>query len=88
MPRYEPPTAFANTSIRLKTGGALGDDTDGLLNIYYGKGCNQNVCTYTKELSVALSGRGKVFDYYLPDFNWNTDQLIMDFRDSDDVSND
>jgi len=85
MPRYEPPTAFANTSIRLKTGGALGDDTDGLLNIYYGKGCNQNVCTYTKELSVALSGRGKVFDYYLPDFNWNTDQLIMDFRDSDDL---
>lgn len=85
MPRYEPPSGFANTSIRFKTGGALGDDTDGLLNIYYGKGCNKDVCTYTKELSVALSGRGKVFDYYLPDFNWNTDQLIMDFRDSDDL---
>jgi len=84
-PRYEPPSGFANTSIRFKTGGALGDDTDGLLSIYYGKGCNLNVCTYTKELSVALSGRGKVFDYYLPDFNWNTDQLIMDFRDSDDL---
>lgn len=84
-PRYEPPSGFANTSIRFKTGGALGDDTDGLLSIYYGKNCNLNVCTYTKELSVALSGRGKVFDYYLPDFNWNTDQLIMDFRDSDDL---
>jgi len=84
-PRYEPPSGFANSSIRFKTGGALGDDTDGLLSVYYGKGCNLNVCTYTKELSVALSGRGKVFDYYLPDFNWNTDQLIMDFRDSDDL---
>ena len=56
-----------------------------MLNVYYGKNCNVNVCTYTKELSVALTGRGKVFDYYLPDFDWNKDQLIFDFRDSDDL---
>ena len=42
--------------------------------------------TLNQVLSVQLSSRGKLYEYFLPDFDWKNDQLIMDFRDEDGVS--
>jgi len=78
-------TPYANSQLHFKTGGSVTAATDGELMIYYAKNCNSNVCTYTKELSVVLSSRSKSYDFYLPDFDYNKDQLIMDFRSDDAV---
>ena len=79
-------TPYANSQLHFKTGGSITAATDGELMIYYAKNCNSNICTYTKELSVVLSSRSKSYDFYLPDFDYNKDQLIMDFRSDDAVS--
>ena len=39
-------------------------------------------CDYTKELAALLKDYNKSYDYYLPEFDFENDQLIMDFRDS------
>lgn len=83
-PRYEA-TPYASTNIRFKVGGGSSAATDAPLRIYYGKNCNYNVCTYTIEQEALLAKKGNTYDYYLPDFDFSKDQLIMDFRDSDAV---
>ena len=40
------------------------------------------VCDYTKELAALLKDYNKSYDFYLPEFDYQNDQLIMDFRDS------
>jgi len=83
-PRYET-TPYATTSLHFKTGGGSSSGTDASLMIYYGINCNSNLCSYTKEVEANLVKKGTNYDYYLPDFDFNKDQLIMDFRDSDGV---
>jgi len=34
---------------------------------------------------VTLRDRGVTYEFYLPDFDYNSDQLIMDFRSSDEL---
>ena len=49
--------------------------------IYYGKNCRRT-CDYTIEIAAVLKDYNKSYDYYLPEFDFENDQLIMDFRDS------
>ena len=34
---------------------------------------------------MTLRDRGATYEFYLPDFDYNNDQLIMDFRSSDNL---
>ena len=43
------------------------------------------MCEYTKELSALLNDKGSNYDFFLPEFDYNNDQLILDFRSDDAV---
>lgn len=76
----------ANTQIKLTTGNSVGDGSDDPVSIYYGSNCGVNICTYTKVASITPANRGTEYSVWLPDFDYSKDQLIVDYRSSDDLN--
>ena len=44
------------------------------------------MCTYTKVASITPANRGTEYSVWLPDFDYSKDQLIVDYRSSDDLN--
>jgi len=73
----------ASSQFKLKTGKDRNDGSNAPLNLYYGKNCNANICSYEKVAEIVAKNSNTEYSLWMPDFDWNKDQLIIDYRDSD-----
>ena len=75
----------ASTQLKVTTGNNLGDGSDAPITIYYGTACNANICSYNKVAELIPKDRGTEYSLWMPDFDWANNQLIIDYRDGDDL---
>ena len=71
--------------MKVTTGNDLGDGSNAPISIYYGMNCDSNLCEYNKVAELTPKDRGTEYSIWMTDFDWENDQLIIDYRDGDDL---
>lgn len=75
----------ATSQLKVTTGNDLGDGSNAPISIYYGMNCDSNLCEYNKVAELTPKDRGTEYSIWMTDFDWENDQLIIDYRDGDDL---